>query len=138
MDTLWTSDDIAAATGGTASGAFAATGVAFDSREVGEGDLFVALTGETTDGHRFVEQAYEQGAAGTIVSRAITGPNVRVADTFAALEGLARAARARTDARIVGVTGSVGKTSTKEALFAALDRGAAGTGSVLDGRGDAR
>jgi UDP-N-acetylmuramoyl-tripeptide--D-alanyl-D-alanine ligase len=127
MDILWTSDAIAAATNGTASGAFAATGVAFDSREVGPGDLFVALSGEATDGHRFLDQAYAQGAAGALVSRDAGGPNVRVADTFTALESLARAARVRTDAKIIGVTGSVGKTSTKEALFAALDRGASGT-----------
>ena len=120
--TLWTAAEIAAATGGTASGDFAVTGVAFDSREVGAGDLFVALTGETTDGHRFLDQAFAQGAAGAIVSRSTDHPHVLVADTFAALNDLARASRARTDARIVGVTGSVGKTSAKEALFAALDR----------------
>ena len=124
MTTLWTSAEIAAATGGTASGDFAVGGVAFDSREVGEGDLFVALAGEATDGHRFLGQAYAQGAGGAIVAQDTPGANVRVADTFAALEDLGRAARARTDARIIGVTGSVGKTSTKEALFCALDRGA--------------
>ncbi|QNE31830.1 UDP-N-acetylmuramoyl-tripeptide--D-alanyl-D-alanine ligase [Sphingomonas sp. NBWT7] len=126
MDTLWTSDGIAAATGGTASAGFSAGGVAFDSREVGAGDLFVALSGEATDGHRFIDQAFAQGAAGAIVAADTAHPAVRVADTFAALEDLARAARVRTDARIIGVTGSVGKTSTKEALFAALDRGARG------------
>ncbi|WP_339347990.1 UDP-N-acetylmuramoyl-tripeptide--D-alanyl-D-alanine ligase [uncultured Sphingomonas sp.] len=120
--TLWTAAAIAAATGGTASQDFAVTGVAFDSREVGPDDLFVALTGETTDGHRFLDQAFAQGAAGAIVSQDTTHPHVRVADTFAALEDLARAARARVAGRVIGVTGSVGKTSTKEALFAALDR----------------
>jgi UDP-N-acetylmuramoyl-tripeptide--D-alanyl-D-alanine ligase len=120
--TLWTAGAIAAATGGTASRDFAVTGVAFDSREVGPGDLFVALTGETTDGHRFLDQAFAQGAAGAIVSQDTAYPHVRVADTFAALEDLARAARARVAGRVIGVTGSVGKTSTKEALFAALDR----------------
>lgn len=120
--TLWTAAEIAAATNGTRTADFAAGGVAFDSREVGHGDLFVALTGEQTDGHRFVEQAFAQGAAGAIVSQPTDHPAVRVADTFAALEDLARAARARTAATVIGVTGSVGKTSTKEALFAALDR----------------
>lgn len=124
MDTLWTSDAIAAATNGTASADFAVTGVAFDSREVGAGDLFIALQGEATDGHRFLDQAFAQGAGGAITSRDAPGPHVRVNDTFAALENLARAARARTDAKVIGVTGSVGKTSTKEALFAALDRAA--------------
>lgn len=121
--TLWTSAEIAAAVQGTASTAFAAAGVAFDSREVGPGDLFVALRGEVTDGHRFLDQAFAQGAAGAIVSADTGRPHVRVADTFAALEDLGRAARARTRARVIGVTGSVGKTSAKEALYACLDRG---------------
>lgn len=120
--TLWTSADIATATNGAASAAFDVSGVTFDSREVGPGDLFVALTGETTDGHKFLDQAFDRGAAGAIVSQDTPHPNVRVPDTFAALEALARASRARTSARIVGVTGSAGKTGTKEALFAALDR----------------
>ena len=123
---LWTAAEIAVATGGTASAEFAVNGVAFDSREVGAGDLFVALTGETTDGHRFLDQAFAQGAAGAIVSQPTDHPHILVTDTFAALNDLARAARARTDATIVGVTGSVGKTSAKEALFAALDRGMPG------------
>jgi UDP-N-acetylmuramoyl-tripeptide--D-alanyl-D-alanine ligase len=120
---LWTAAAIAAATRGTAAADFAAHGVAFDSREVGPGDLFVALKGEATDGHRFLDQTFAQGAAGAIVSEPTDHPHVRVADSFAALEDLGRAARARSGARIVGVTGSVGKTSAKEALFACLDRG---------------
>ena len=124
--TLWTSAEIAAATGGTASADFTATGVTFDSREVGPGDLFVALKGETSDGHKFLDQSSERGASGAVVSVTTPHPHVLVADTMAALEDLARAARARTPAKIIGVTGSVGKTSTKEALFAALDRGAPG------------
>ena len=123
---LWTSAEIASATGGTASAPFAATGVAFDSREVGPGDLFVALTGEVTDGHRFIGQAFAQGAAGAIVSQAVDHPHVLVSDTTAALDAIGAAARARAAAKIVGVTGSVGKTGTKEALSAALDRAAPG------------
>ena len=123
---LWTSDAVAAATGGSASAAFAVDGVTFDSREVGPGDLFVALTGEATDGHRFIAQAFERGAAGALVSEAADGASVRVADTTAALDALARAARARVDAQVIGVTGSVGKTGTKEALFACLQRCAPG------------
>lgn len=119
---LWTAAAIAAATGGTASADFTVNGVAFDSREVGPGDLFVALSGEATDGHRFVAQAFAQGAAGAIVSRPVDGPHVLVDDTTVALNQLATASRARTSSRIIGVTGSVGKTGTKEALFAALDR----------------
>ena len=124
--TLWTSAEIAAATGGTASTDFTATGVTFDSREVGPGDLFVAMKGETSDGHKVLDQSSERGASGAVVSVTTPHPHVLVADTMAALEDLARAARARTAARIIGVTGSVGKTSTKEALFAALDRSAPG------------
>ena len=123
---LWTAAEIAAATGGTASADFAVTGVAFDSREVGPGDLFVALKGETSDGHRFVAQAFAQGAGGAVVSEAVAYPHVLVPDTIAALDALGRAARARTDAVVIGVTGSAGKTSAKEALWAALDRGAPG------------
>ena len=126
MTPLWTSDEIAAACAGVASARFSCAGVTFDSREVGAGDLFVALTGETTDGHRFVAQAFANGAAGASVSRPVEGPHVLVADTLAALEALARAARARTGAAVIGVTGSVGKTSTKEALWAALDRSEGG------------
>ena len=124
---LWTSAEIALATGGTASADFVATGVTFDSREVGPGDLFVALKGETSDGHKFLDQSSERGAAGAVVSSSTPHPHVLVADTTAALDALGRAARARTSAKIIGVTGSVGKTSTKEALFAALDRGVQGT-----------
>ena len=123
---LWTAEEIAAATGGSVHGAFEAGGVAFDSREIGPGDLFVALEGETTDGHRFVGQAFAAGAAGAVVGEAVDHPHVRVADTFAALQDLGRAARNRTRARVIGVTGSVGKTSTKEALYAALDRAVPG------------
>ncbi len=124
---LWTSAEIAAATGGIASGDFDVTGVAFDSREVGPGDLFVAMKGEASDGHRYLDQAFAQGAAGAIVSEPCAYPHVRVDDSFAALQMLGRASRARSGATIIGVTGSVGKTSAKEALFAALDRGAPGT-----------
>ncbi|PZU10684.1 UDP-N-acetylmuramoyl-tripeptide--D-alanyl-D-alanine ligase [Sphingomonas sp.] len=124
--TRWTSAAIAAATGGAASADFAITGVAFDSREVGPGDLFVALKGEATDGHRFVAQAFAQGAAGALVSEPVEGPHVRVADTARALDALGAASRARMMGRVIGVTGSVGKTSVKEALFAALDRSSPG------------
>ena len=119
---LWTSAEIVAATGGTASAEFTVDGVAFDSREVGAGELFIALTGETDDGHHFVDSAFDRGAAGAIVSRPVSHSHILVADTAAALNTLGVAARARTAAKIVGVTGSVGKTGTKEALFAALAR----------------
>jgi UDP-N-acetylmuramoyl-tripeptide--D-alanyl-D-alanine ligase len=123
MTVLWTSEEIAAATGGAVSASFEVTGVTFDSREVQPGDLFVAMPGTAYDGHKFIEGAFAAGAAGAIVSQPVVhGPHVLVDDTFAALEALGRASRERSGARIFGVTGSVGKTSTKEALYAALDR----------------
>jgi UDP-N-acetylmuramoyl-tripeptide--D-alanyl-D-alanine ligase len=126
MTPLWTASDIAAATGGTASGDFEAGGVTFDSREVGPGDLFVALAGAATDGHRFVEQALAAGAAGVLVSDEVAGPQVRVDDTMAALEAMGMAARDRSATLRIGVTGSVGKTGVKEALAKALARFAPG------------
>ena len=122
MSPLWTSAEIAQATGGRASAEFNVTGVTFDSREVQPGDLFVAMPGTVHDGHAFVAGALASGAAGVIVSRAIDGPHVLVEDTARALQDLGVAARGRSKATIVGVTGSAGKTSTKEALYAALER----------------
>jgi UDP-N-acetylmuramoyl-tripeptide--D-alanyl-D-alanine ligase len=122
MSVLWTSDEIAAATGGAASGAFEVTGVTFDSREVGPGDLFIAMPGTVHDGHEFVPQAIASQAAGLIVSQPVDHPHVLVGDTAKALQDLGRASRERSGATIVGVTGSVGKTSTKEAIYAALER----------------
>jgi UDP-N-acetylmuramoyl-tripeptide--D-alanyl-D-alanine ligase len=119
---LWTSAEIAAACAGTVQGDFTANGVSFDSREVEAGDLFIALTGEATDGHRFVGMARDRGAAGLLVSDAVDGPAVQVADTMAALNALGAAARDRCGALRIGVTGSVGKTGVKEALKAALSR----------------
>jgi UDP-N-acetylmuramoyl-tripeptide--D-alanyl-D-alanine ligase len=120
MAALWTSDDIAAATGGEASAGFEATGVAIDSRAILPGDLFVALS-DRRDGHDFVKDALARGAAGALVSHRPAGvdaaaPLVFVADVFAALQALGRAGRARSCARVVAITGSAGKTSTKEML----------------------
>ena len=122
MSALWKSAEIEAVTGGTASAPFEVTGVTFDSREVGRGDLFVAMPGTTTDGHAFVAQAFASGASGALVSHPVEGPHILVGDVATALEALAIEARRRTDATVIGVTGSVGKTSTKEALAAALER----------------
>ncbi|HEY0626250.1 MAG TPA: UDP-N-acetylmuramoyl-tripeptide--D-alanyl-D-alanine ligase [Allosphingosinicella sp.] len=126
MSALWTSEEIAEAVGGKADGLFEVGGVTFDSREVGKGDLFIAMKGEATDGHRFLDKAFGAGAAGAIVSEPIPQPHVLVGDTNKALNDLGRASRERSHARIVGVTGSAGKTGTKEALYAALDYGAPG------------
>jgi len=123
---LWSSEDVIAATAGTATGGFAAMGVSIDSRTVKPGDLFVALVGPNNDAHRFVPDALAKGAAAAMVARsrlADLPPDPRlvaVDDTQAGLEALGQAARNRSAARIAGVTGSVGKTGSKEALRLAL------------------
>jgi UDP-N-acetylmuramoyl-tripeptide--D-alanyl-D-alanine ligase len=122
--TLWTSQDAVLATGGNSRRDWQASGVSIDTRTLQAGDLFVALK-DVRDGHDFVAQALEKGAAAALVSRIPDGvpedaPLLVVPDVLKALEDLGRAARARTKARVVGVTGSVGKTSTKEMLRAIL------------------
>ncbi len=123
---LWDAARIAAATGGVASADFQASGVEIDSRDVMPGDLFFALKGEVMDGHRFIDAAFAKGAVAAVVDRPIKGPHILVNDTSTALELLAKVARSRTEARIIGVTGSVGKTGVKEAIFAALERSSRG------------
>ncbi|TAD77506.1 MAG: UDP-N-acetylmuramoyl-tripeptide--D-alanyl-D-alanine ligase [Sphingomonadales bacterium] len=124
---LWTAAEIEAATGGTASHDFQASGVEMDSRDVKSGDVFIALQGEAMDGHKFIPQAFEKGAVAAIVDRPVDYPHVLVADTTAALHALAHAARDRAvEAVRIGITGSVGKTGMKEAIFACLDRASRG------------
>ena len=123
---LWDAVSIAVATGGKPSGQFQVSGVEIDSRDVVEGDLFFALKGEASDGHAFLDKAFANGAAAAVVDRPIDRPHILVENTSSALEALARAARARIAGKVVGVTGSVGKTGVKEAIFAALDRSSRG------------
>ncbi|MBN8926533.1 MAG: UDP-N-acetylmuramoyl-tripeptide--D-alanyl-D-alanine ligase [Rhodospirillales bacterium 69-11] len=122
MTALWTAQDFVEATGGTLTAPFDASGVSIDTRTVQPGDLFVALRGEGRDGHAFVPEALAKGAAGAMVHRPMpnTGPLLQVDDTLAALARLGGFARARSAARVVAVTGSVGKTTTKEMLRTAL------------------
>ena len=124
MAPLWTSADAIAATGGQSSSAWQATGVSIDTRTLQPGDLFVALT-DQRDGHDFVSAALERGAAAALVTHRPLGvpntaPLLIVPDVLAALAALGAAARARTKARVIGVTGSVGKTSTKDMLRVVL------------------
>ncbi|MEP7349980.1 MAG: UDP-N-acetylmuramoyl-tripeptide--D-alanyl-D-alanine ligase [Sphingorhabdus sp.] len=126
MTALWTHDELIAAVGGEAAGSFSVNGVAFDSREIGKGDLFFAMKGEATDGHLFIDKAFANGAAGAIVSEPVQHLHILVDDTMDALNALAKASRARIDGKVIGVTGSAGKTGTKEALYAALDRSSRG------------
>ena len=121
---LWTAKAAIAATGGRGAEGWAATGVSIDTRSLVPGDLFVALS-DQRDGHDFVAQALAKGAAAALVSRVPSGvspdaPLLIVPDVLRALEDLGRAARARTRAKVIGVTGSVGKTSTKEMLRVVL------------------
>lgn len=112
------------ATGGTAQGDWQVSGISIDTRTLEHGDLFVALTA-ARDGHDFVAQALSNGAGAALVTHRPTGvaddaPLLIVEDVQAALEGLGQAARARTGAKVIAVTGSVGKTSTKEMLVCML------------------
>ncbi len=130
MSALWTAADAAAATGGRVDGTWEATGVSIDSRSVAAGDLFVAITGDRFDGHAFVAQALEAGAAAAMVSHVPEGCDparlLVVDDTDDGLRALGAAARARLSdrdgGRVVGITGSVGKTGTKELMTLALGR----------------
>jgi UDP-N-acetylmuramoyl-tripeptide--D-alanyl-D-alanine ligase len=122
---IWTAKDAAQATAGELRGAvdWAASGVSIDTRTLRPGDLFVALRGENGDGHAYVAQALEKGAAAALVSEVpagVSGNLLVVGDTLEGLRALGNAARARCGAKIVGVTGSVGKTGTKEMLACAF------------------
>ena len=125
---LWRAEEVRAAAKGCLSAGtrdWTASGVSIDSRSCDKGDLFVAISGENFDGHEFVGRAFDAGASAAIVSRVPEGIGadrnlVKVDDTQAALESLGQAGRDRTNARVVAVTGSVGKTGTKEALTLAF------------------
>ena len=116
--TLWTSAEAEAATLGKASRAFSVNGLSIDTRTLKEGDLFVALQGDNRDGHNFVRAAFDAKAGAAMVAHTsdVPGPLLTVGHTQRGLEDLARAARARSNAKILAVTGSAGKTTTKEIL----------------------
>jgi len=101
-------------------------GATLDSRRITGGELFFALAGERTDGHRFVRQALENGAGAAVVQSSVAVPEggglIQVEDTYDALHDLTRWARKRTPEKLVAVTGTVGKTTTKEMLAAMLAR----------------
>jgi UDP-N-acetylmuramoyl-tripeptide--D-alanyl-D-alanine ligase len=118
---LYSLDELLAATGGTPRGnPGAVSSVSIDSRDIAPGALFVAIRGDSFDGHDFVAAAHAKGATTALVSAgqadALSGPLIIVEDALEGLRGLARHARARCPGRIAAVTGSVGKTTTKEAL----------------------
>ncbi|MBM6595894.1 UDP-N-acetylmuramoylalanyl-D-glutamyl-2,6-diaminopimelate--D-alanyl-D-alanine ligase [Microvirga pudoricolor] len=126
---LWTQDEIVTATGGEIGAEVAqATGASIDTRTLNPGDLYFAIKGDVHDGHAFVAAALDKGAPAAVVSsawaqgQASRDKLVVVPDVLEAMSQLGRAARARTDARIVAITGSVGKTGTKEAMRLAFSR----------------
>jgi UDP-N-acetylmuramoyl-tripeptide--D-alanyl-D-alanine ligase len=121
---LFSSAEAEAATLGKASKAFEVNGLSIDTRTLRPGDLFVALKGDNRDGHDFVRAAFAAKAGAALVSHApegADGPLLTVAHTQRGLEDLARAARARSHAKVIAVTGSAGKTTTKEILALALN-----------------
>jgi UDP-N-acetylmuramoyl-tripeptide--D-alanyl-D-alanine ligase len=127
MSRLWALDAMTAAMRAEGAGALPAdvNGISIDSRTLVKGDAFFAIKGENRDGHDFVEGALKAGAGLAVLEREqrdrfAGAPLLIVPDVLEALRDLARAARARMSAKIIAVTGSVGKTSTKEALRLAL------------------
>ncbi len=116
---LWTSQDAASATDGQ-TGRWQAYGLSIDTRTLQPGDLFIALKGPNSDGHDYALAALEKGATAVMVDHIPEGcaedQCLLVADTMQALADLGQAARARTSAKIIAVTGSVGKTGTKDML----------------------
>jgi len=126
---LWTLDEIAAATDARiGEGVAQASGASIDTRTLEPGDLYFAIRGDVHDGHSFVPAALEKGAAAAVVSaeKAASFEDqsrlIVVPDVLEAMRQLGRAARGRTAAKIVAITGSVGKTGTKEAMRLALSR----------------
>src|SRR5262249_38605438 len=112
MSALWTSAEAEAATLGTATREFSTNGLSIDPRTLKAGDLFVALRGDNRDGHDFVRAAFDAKAGAALVARrpdGVDGPMLVVANTQRGLEDLAAASRARSNAKIVAVTGSAGK-----------------------------
>ena len=125
--TIWTAAEAAKATGGKAIGDWTVTGLSIDTRSLQPGDFFIALKGDQLDGHDYIAEAFKKGAAAAMVSedaaKKMDGdqlPLLVVSNTFTALQMLGIAARARTGAKIIGITGSVGKTGTKEMLSVAF------------------
>ncbi|MAM35107.1 MAG: UDP-N-acetylmuramoylalanyl-D-glutamyl-2, 6-diaminopimelate--D-alanyl-D-alanine ligase [Micavibrio sp.] len=125
--TLWTSSEAEKVTGGKSTCDWFAIGVSIDTRTLKQGDLFIALEGDNGNGHDYLAQAFEKGASAAVVSQ-VSGdqdksfPLLVVNDTFKAMQDLGQGARDRTAAKVIAVTGSVGKTGTKEMLAAAFGK----------------
>lgn len=134
-NTIWTAKEADAATKGQSTKDWSASGISIDTRTIKPGDLFIAIKGDIMDGHEFVAEAFKKGAAAAVVSvvpAGASGPFLVVADTMKAMQDLGIASRFRAHAKIIGITGSVGKTGTKEmlaAVFGALGQTHASRGS---------
>lgn len=133
--TIWTAKEADADTQGRSTQDWAATGISIDTRTIKAGDLFIAIKGDVMDGHKFVADALAKGAAAAVVSAVpdgVIGPLLVVPDTMKAMQDLGSASRVRAHAKVIGITGSVGKTGTKEmlaAVFGALGQTHASRGS---------
>ena len=119
----FTTEEIAKATGGVASGHAEVTSVVIDNREARPGSLFIAIKGERLDGHQFIDSAVEAGATAVLCHKDVSCkvPTVKVADTTKAFLDLAKSYRLEYDIPVVALTGSVGKTTTKEMIWCVLN-----------------
>lgn len=137
---LWTSKELETIFGVKVPNIWNSYGVSIDTRTIEKGDLFFALSGPNFDGHTYVKTALDSGAAGAIVNKKVAGVSndrlIVVDDVMEALVKLGKAGRARVNVPIIAVTGSVGKTGTKEALKAALSRHKKTHASVLSYNND--
>ena len=127
---LWTGPEVKALTGACGLTEWSASGVSIDTRTLTPGDIFVAIQGPRFDGHQFAREALAKGASAVLSHQDLADPRVmRVDDTLQALRQLAQGARVRFQGKILALTGSVGKTTVKEGLKAALPRAYASYGS---------
>ena len=137
---LWTSHELETVFGVKIAASWNSYGVSIDSRTIEKGDLFFALSGPNFDGHGYVKSALDAGAAGVVVSKNVEGVSgdklIIVEDVMEALIALGKAGRNRVNVPIIAVTGSVGKTGTKEALKAALSRHKKTHASILSYNND--
>lgn len=124
--------DLARRFGGVAYGDAAVTGFVTDNRDVKPGDLFIAIKGEKVDGHNFAPDAFSRGASACLVEQSVDGPHILVPNVVQALADMARSFRLEFGGPVIGITGSAGKTTTKEFCAAAC----ASLGEVLKTQGN--
>ena len=135
LKNLWNSKEINTALNLSNSAAWMASGVSIDSRKIAKGDIFIAIVGPKFDGNQFTNNALEKGAAAAIVNYIPRNlrrkrPILIVKDTSLALKKIGEAARKRTQAKIITITGSVGKTTTKELLREILEKEGSTTATI--------